>query len=64
MSKVRIKSFAPKADIIQVRLEGHEVIISRDKKTKEVYVEVREYATGEEQSLILGEQFLDLEASN
>jgi hypothetical protein len=53
--KPRIKNFFP-ADIIQIQLEGHEVVVHRDLKTKEVFVDIREYATSEEQNLILGEE--------
>ena len=52
--KPRIKNFYPEADILQIKLEGYEIVVHRDNLTKEVYVDVREYTTSEEQNFILG----------
>ncbi len=54
LMKPRIKNFYPEADILQIKLEGYEIVVHRDNLTKEVYVDVRECTTSEEQNFILG----------
>ncbi len=54
MAKPRIKNFFPDANVIQIQLEGYEIVVHKD-KVGDIYVDVREFATGEETNLILGE---------